>query len=131
MSCKSSAAFCLSLSDTEPYTLGKLSLPVGDAILYIPMSPLVEQIIQRLDLLPEHALRRILTTINSLLDSTANDSDKVELKPCDFTGSNTNMPNLLKREGIWIVKASKQSLTDYNELISQAREERIDKFTQW
>ena len=111
--------------------MGKLSLPVSDAILYIPMSSLVEQIIQRLNLLPENALRQILTTVNSLLVSKTNDSNRVELKSCDFTGSDINMPNLLKREGIWIVKAGKQSITDYNALIFQAREERIDKFTQW
>ncbi|WP_193995381.1 hypothetical protein [Leptolyngbya ectocarpi] len=95
------------------------------------MSPLVEQIIQRLDLLPEDALRQILTTINSLLNPTTSDSNRVELKPFDSASSDTSMPNLINREGIWVVKANKQSFTDYNALIFQAREDRIDNFIQW
>lgn len=99
------------------------------------MSPLVEQIIQRLELLPERALHQVLTIVDSLIEpkhssppTFSTDANNVSPKNIAETD---DMPNLENDGGIWLVKAGRQPLVDYNDLIFQVREERIDKFTQW
>ncbi|MEM6255505.1 MAG: hypothetical protein AAF821_21530 [Cyanobacteria bacterium P01_D01_bin.156] len=90
------------------------------------MSPLVQQIIQRLDLLPDSALRQVLALVDGLLSSLQNTQDA----PSSYS-SPDDMSNLENHGGIWLIKATKQPISNYNSVLFQVREERIDNLTQW
>ncbi|EKV01072.1 hypothetical protein Lepto7375DRAFT_3213 [Leptolyngbya sp. PCC 7375] len=94
------------------------------------MSPLVQQIIQRLDRLPDSALRQVLLLVDSLLGSLQNAQDTSSSSSNCISETN-DMPNLENHGGIWLVKATKQPTPDYNSVIFQVREERMDNLTQW
>ncbi|MGD1950952.1 MAG: hypothetical protein ACFB14_15070 [Leptolyngbyaceae cyanobacterium] len=95
------------------------------------MSSLVEQIIQRLELLPEQALQKVLAMVTSLLETSISPIGSDVVVPTS-AASSADMPNLKKHGNVWVVKASQQQpLPDYHEALFQVREERIDKLMQW
>ena len=93
------------------------------------MSSLVEQIVQRLELLPDRVLRQVLEIVDLLgfSVSAASSQGNTGQKDDAVTGS----PNLKKVGNVWIVKASLQSYDYENVSAFAVREERIEKITQW
>ncbi|MEO1351841.1 MAG: hypothetical protein AAFW84_24060 [Cyanobacteria bacterium J06635_15] len=93
------------------------------------MSPLVEQIVQRLELLPEKVLQQVLEIVNLLAVSTSKVRSKAETQ--HQHEPNVNGSNLKKVGNAWIVKSSEQTYPYWDTDVLTVREERIEKFTQW
>ncbi len=95
------------------------------------MSPLVEQIVQRLELLPERILEQVLEIVRFLEISAlphAVDTASQQQQEPDVD----RLTKLKKSGSVWIVRAS-SSPTEINwdDCILDARQERIEKFMQW
>ncbi|MEO0459068.1 MAG: hypothetical protein AAF152_21150 [Cyanobacteria bacterium P01_A01_bin.114] len=91
------------------------------------MSPLVEQIVQRLERLPDKVLRQILEIVNLLEPSTSTSGADID----EQHEPDENTSNLKKVGNVWDVKASKQAYTSWDTDILSVREARIEKFIQW
>lgn len=92
------------------------------------MSPLVEQIVQKLELLPDQALRQVLAVVNSLEPSAMNLTQTTEAQ--DQNESETTS-SLKKVGNVWVVKASGQTSIDWHDYVNREREERIEKLMGW
>ncbi|MEM8940233.1 MAG: hypothetical protein AAGC64_12910 [Bacteroidota bacterium] len=95
------------------------------------MSPLVEQIVQRLELLPETTLRQILVLVtkwseDSDFSSTPMNPNGQE-QPVDYA----DYPNLRKEGEMWVVKSSGASDLSWNAEVNKVRDERLNSLMQW
>ena len=84
------------------------------------MSPLVEQIIERLELLPERTLQKVLAIVDGLIEPRHGTAQHTIADASHVAAQNRaetdDMPNLENDGGIWLVKAGKQPLADCNDL---------------
>ncbi|NJN21487.1 MAG: hypothetical protein HC812_10280 [Leptolyngbya sp. RL_3_1] len=94
------------------------------------MSPLVQQIVQRLELLPEALLQQVLLVVDSLELVAVKGRSQAESQPHQHDCSDSS-PSLKKVGHVWIVKAGEPAQTDGVTDIFRVREERIEKLTQW
>lgn len=93
------------------------------------MSPLVQQIVQRLELLPEAPLQQVLLVVDSLELVAVKGRSQGERQPKQYDRSDSS-PNLKKVGHVWIVKSGEPAQTDGVTDIFRVREERIEKLTQ-
>ncbi|MEM9121572.1 MAG: hypothetical protein AAGD09_27410 [Cyanobacteria bacterium P01_F01_bin.56] len=95
------------------------------------MNPLVEQIVQRLELLPEKTLRQILALVTKWSESSDFSSipmaQKVQEQPMD----DADYPNLRQDGEMWVVKLSGVSDISWNAEVNKVRDERLNSLMQW
>ncbi len=95
------------------------------------MSPLVEQIVQRLELLPEKTLRQILVLVTKWSESSDFSSTPMyqngQEQPIDYA----DYPNLRQDGEMWVVKSSGASDISWNAEVNKVRDERLNSLMQW
>ncbi|MEO0987963.1 MAG: hypothetical protein AAFY20_20845 [Cyanobacteria bacterium J06639_14] len=95
------------------------------------MSPLVEQIVQRLELLPEKTLRQILELVTQWSESSDFSSISKCQNPQEQTIDYADYPDLRQDGEMWVVKSSEASDISWNAEVNKVRDERLNSLMQW
>ena len=95
------------------------------------MSPLVEQIVQRLELLPEKTLRQILVLVTKWSESSEFSSTLISQNGQEQPIDDADYPNLRQEGEMWVVKSSATSDISWNAEVSKVRDERLNSLMQW
>ena len=95
------------------------------------MSSLIEQIVQRLELLPEKTLRQLLTLVTKWSESSDFSSNSMDQKAQEQPIDDAGYPNLRQDGKMWVVKSGKVSDISWNAEVNKVRDERLNSLMQW
>ena len=94
------------------------------------MSPFVEQIVQRLGLLPEKTLRQIFALVTQWSDPSDFSSTYIHQSGQEQLVDHSDYPNLRQDGEMWVVKSSRASDISWNAEVGQMRDERLNSLMQ-
>lgn len=95
------------------------------------MSPLVEQIVQRLELLPDKTLRQILALVTKWSEPSDFSSTLIYQNGQEQPIDDADYLNLRQEGEMWVVKSSATSDMSWNAEVNNVRDERLNSLMQW